>query len=124
MPAGSREECEAAAKTLLQKGVGTVLVSIGAKGALAVTPHGSVLMPPPKVKAVDSTSAGDCFTAAFVSRWDGGLATGAPVCQRCRRDCRFEAGRPGIDPVGGGSGRLYPIRKAPSADEAYPCGGT
>lgn len=73
MPAGSREECEAAAKTLLQKGVGTVLVSLGAKGALAVTPHGSVLMPPPKVKAVDSTSAGDCFTAAFVSRWDGGL---------------------------------------------------
>ena len=41
MPAGSREECEAAAKTLLQKGVGTVLVSLGAKGALAVTPHGS-----------------------------------------------------------------------------------
>ena len=30
-------------------------------------------MPPPKVKAVDSTSAGDCFTAAFVSHWDGGL---------------------------------------------------
>ena len=73
MPAGTRAECEAAARTLLQKGAGTVLVSLGSKGALAVTPHGSVLMPPPKVQAVDSTSAGDTFTAAFAAHFEGAL---------------------------------------------------
>ncbi len=73
MPTGSRAECEAAAQTLLQKGVGTVLVSLGGKGALAVTRKGSVLMPPPKVPVVDTTSAGDCFTAAFTAHWEGAL---------------------------------------------------
>ena len=36
--------------------------------------------------------------------------TGAAVCQRRGCDCGFAAGRPGVDPVGGGSGGLYPVK--------------
>ena len=110
MPVGSREECEAAAKTLLQKGVGTVLVSLGAKGALAVTP--------PRVGA-DAAAEGEggrfnlrrgLLYRRFRLPLGRRAGTGAAVCQRRGCDCGFAAGRPGVDPVGGGSGGLYPVK--------------
>ncbi len=73
MPAGTVEECEAAAHTLRQKGAGTVLVSLGSRGVLAVGEGKPVLVPARKVRAVDSTAAGDCFTAAFVCAYAGSI---------------------------------------------------
>lgn len=74
MPADTVEQCEAAAKALLQKGAGTVLVSLGSKGVLAVGKENeSILVPAVKSEVVDTTAAGDCFTAAFVSAYDGDL---------------------------------------------------
>ena len=49
-------------------------MSLGSRGAMAVTEEGFRLAPAYPVKAVDSTSAGDCFTAAFLARWQGGYS--------------------------------------------------
>lgn len=74
MPTDTVEHCEAAAKLLLQKGAGTVLVSLGSKGVLAVGKgNESILVPAVGSEVVDTTAAGDCFTAAFVSAYDGDL---------------------------------------------------
>ena len=76
MPTDTVAQCGAAAVTLLQKGVGTVLVSLGSKGVLAVSEGmESVLVPAVESVVVDTTAAGDCFTAAFVSAYDGDLKT-------------------------------------------------
>ena len=55
------EDAARAAETLLARGVGTVIVTLGAQGAMLVTPGQTKLLPTRRVKAVDSTGAGDCF---------------------------------------------------------------
>ena len=60
-----REELESAAGEMFARGVGNVLVSLGGDGCLLMNREGSVFYPAKKVKAVDTTAAGDCFTAAF-----------------------------------------------------------
>lgn len=74
LPTATPQECQAAACRLLDQGVKAVLVSLGSRGAMAVTEEGFRLAPAYPVKAVDSTSAGDCFTAAFLARWQGGYS--------------------------------------------------
>ena len=64
MPTDTVEHCEAAAKLLLQKGAGTVLVSLGSKGVLAVGKgNESILVPGGRVGG---------------RRYDGGRATVLP----------------------------------------------
>ena len=60
-----REELEAAARQMLDKGVKNVMVSLGGDGCMLVNGSGSSFYPANKVKAVDTTAAGDCFTASF-----------------------------------------------------------
>jgi ribokinase len=55
-----------AAGRLLEKGVQNVVITLGAKGALAVSQSQAVLVPGYRVKALDTTAAGDAF--------NGGLA--------------------------------------------------
>lgn len=57
---------EAAAHTLLQRGMNTVIVTLGEVGVLIASPEGVRRAPGFKVKAVDTTAAGDAF--------NGGLA--------------------------------------------------
>lgn len=59
------EEYKAAAKEMLKKGVKHLLVSLGSKGCLFMTGEEEEFLPAVKVKAVDTTAAGDCFTGAF-----------------------------------------------------------
>lgn len=54
------------AETLLQRGINTVVVTLGDKGSVAYTGHTSVTAPPYKVKAIDATAAGDTFNAALM----------------------------------------------------------
>lgn len=57
-----------AAYSLITKGVANVLVTLGDKGALLVNENGSESFRAVNVeKAVDTTAAGDCFNAAFVT---------------------------------------------------------
>lgn len=56
---------EKAARALLARGCGAVVVTLGAQGALLVTSSGSARVPAFKVKAVDAVGAGDAFVAAL-----------------------------------------------------------
>ncbi|MBQ8622078.1 MAG: ribokinase [Oscillospiraceae bacterium] len=60
-----QEALEAAAGMMLAKGVKNVMVSLGGDGCLLVNQSGTCFYPAHKVKAVDTTAAGDCFTASF-----------------------------------------------------------
>ena len=58
-----------------------VVVTLGARGALVVPPDGpALLQPPPAVRAVDTTGAGDCFSGALAQ----GLAGGASLSDAVR----------------------------------------
>jgi len=60
------DEPEAAARKLLELGVETVIITLGAKGALAAVTTGSMQhVPGFTVKAVDATAAGDAFNGAL-----------------------------------------------------------
>ena len=67
MPVTSQEEAQAAAKAMQAKGVGKLIVTMGSKGALMCEGGPSVFVPAHKVKAVDTTAAGDTFTGYFLS---------------------------------------------------------
>lgn len=61
----SREEYIAGARSLIAKGVETVVITLGKSGCLTVTCDQADLFPAHVVKSVDSTAAGDSFTAAL-----------------------------------------------------------
>jgi len=67
MPTGSAEQVEAAAAALLGEGVGAVLVKLGSKGSLLLRPGETPFQQDavPVEKIVDTTGAGDCYTAAW-----------------------------------------------------------
>jgi len=65
LPVDSMVEVEAAARSLMAKGIGTVIVTLGARGALLVTAAGVTPIPPMAVTPVDTTGAGDAFIGSF-----------------------------------------------------------
>jgi ribokinase len=69
--------------SLLEKGVGTVVVTLGAEGARVHTRDGAVDIPTLSVDAVDTTGAGDTFCGYLAS----GLASGLPLENAARRGC-------------------------------------
>lgn len=71
LPTNTEEEVVTAARSLIAKGVKNVLVTLGGDGTLLVNDSTVQKFPAYKVKAVDTTAAGDCFLAAFMSRFDG-----------------------------------------------------
>lgn len=65
------------ARALLTLGPRSVVITLGARGALTADGSGSpVTVPSPKVDAVDTTGAGDAFTAALA--WRLGLGDELP----------------------------------------------
>ncbi|MBI5880129.1 MAG: ribokinase [Chloroflexi bacterium] len=71
---------ETAARQLMAQGARTVIVTLGAKGALVVEVGGATLLPPFAVKAVDTTAAGDAFVGAL----SVALAQGMPLAGAAR----------------------------------------
>lgn len=61
----TREELVQGARMMIGKGVKNVIVTLGGDGCLFVTNETEEFFPAHKVKAVDTTAAGDSFTAAF-----------------------------------------------------------
>jgi ribokinase len=66
-PVTDTTSAEAAAKALLAKGVQTVIVTLGEKGALLVTPENVELVPAFNVDVVDTTAAGDAFIGGLAA---------------------------------------------------------
>lgn len=56
-----------AGRWFLERGVGAMVITLGSRGAALVDKSGLWLCPSPRVRAVDSTAAGDCFIGAMVS---------------------------------------------------------
>ncbi|WP_137626313.1 ribokinase [Lactiplantibacillus pingfangensis] len=65
MPTGNLDEIKLAAENLIGRGVGNLIITLGSKGALWVTAGHSEIVPGMKVKAVDTTGAGDSFIGSF-----------------------------------------------------------
>lgn len=61
-------ERDGTAKIFETYGVGLVMTTLGSKGCRLWNQHGSVIVPAPVVKAVDTTGAGDIFGGSAVSR--------------------------------------------------------
>ena len=60
---------EAAARLLLDRGVGAVILTRGSEPARAWCAGGEVTVPVPQVQVVDTVGSGDAFGGAFLARW-------------------------------------------------------
>lgn len=82
LPTGTDDECEAAARALLSKGAGSVVMTLGERGCLLVTPEGAPMrfeVPAASMRGpvVDTIGAGDAFLGALGHR----LAEGSPLAE-------------------------------------------
>ena len=87
MPTHDAATAEHAARTLLDRGIGAVIVTLGADGALLVEPDGTHVIEPVSVLACDTTGAGDAFIGAFAHH----LAAGHERLQALRQAARYAA---------------------------------
>lgn len=67
IPVTGTASAETAAQVLLAKGVKTVIVTLGEKGALLVTPEQAQHVPAFEVEVVDTTAAGDAFIGGLAA---------------------------------------------------------
>lgn len=65
---------QAAARSLLSRGVGTVIVTLGKRGSLAVMQGEVMRQPAHPVEVVDTTGAGDTFCGVLAAWLSGGAA--------------------------------------------------
>ncbi|QND52282.1 ribokinase [Phyllobacterium sp. 628] len=65
MPTGTDEQIERAAHSLIAKGIRTVIVTLGSRGARLITADASTMIEPLKVRPKDTTGAGDAFIGSF-----------------------------------------------------------
>jgi ribokinase len=79
MPAGTDQEIGLAALSLVKKGVETVIVTLGSRGALVTSASGVLRIPPVRVEPVDTTGAGDAFVGSFARYFAGGLGLEAAL---------------------------------------------
>jgi ribokinase len=87
MPVATQNEAIAAARVLLDRGVGTVILTLGARGSLLVTPETAQAVPTPSVRAVDTTGAGDAYVGSLAYF----LAAGKPLPVAMERASRIAA---------------------------------
>lgn len=80
-------EAEAAARVLLARGAGTVVLTLGERGALLVNDDGATHVPTEAVKALDTTGAGDSFVGSLAYF----LALGMPMNDAMARANRIAA---------------------------------
>ena len=97
LPTDDLRQVAAAAQALRARGVARVVVTLGARGAVAADAAGARHHPAPVVKAVDTTAAGDTFLGALAAA----LGEGQPLDDAVRLGIRAAAiciTRPGAQP--------------------------
>lgn len=80
LPVDSLPEAATAAQALLAKGVSTVVLTLGARGALLAQAQGQAYFPAFPVTPVDTTAAGDAFVGGLAVA----LAEGRPLAEAVR----------------------------------------
>ena len=84
LPVAGPEEAERAAERLRGRGAGSVVVTLGERGALLSDANGARLVPAIRAGEVaETTGAGDAFNGAFATA----LARGAPPAEAVRFGC-------------------------------------
>lgn len=83
LPTGTVEEAAAAADKLLERGASHVIITLGDKGALYKNKNETEHIKPYKVKAVDTTAAGDAYA--------GGLAAAMAEGKTLKESMQFAA---------------------------------
>ena len=74
------EDASKAAKLFLEKGVGTAVIKMGAKGVYFENKHESGFVPPYKVNPIDTVAAGDAFNAGLAVA----ISEGKPLAEAVR----------------------------------------
>jgi ribokinase len=87
MPVGTLQEAEAAARVLITRGAGTVILTLGERGSLLVTDKSTEHVPVAQVKALDTTGAGDAFVGSLAYF----LAAGKSLTDAMQRANRIAA---------------------------------
>jgi ribokinase len=80
LPVDSLENAELAASQLIAAGAGKVIITLGPQGSLFANGQSVEHFPAPKVKAVDTTAAGDTFVGGFAAA----LASGKSEAEAIR----------------------------------------
>ncbi len=78
-PVTDIDSARRAGERLLRLGAGKVIVTLGAQGALFVSPGGSRHFPAPVVQPVDTTAAGDTFIGGFAAGLVRGMEEGEAI---------------------------------------------
>lgn len=78
------KSAEAAARKLLATGVNNVAITMGANGVVLVQQNGVKFIKSPKVVAIDTTAAGDCFNGALAVSIANDLSLEKSVERACR----------------------------------------
>lgn len=84
MPVGTQDEIAAAARSLMAKGIGAVIVTMGSRGALLATPTQIRRIAPIRVTPVDTTGAGDAFVGSFARYFAAGFGVEAALDKAVR----------------------------------------
>ena len=83
LPVESDEQAEAAARVLLDRGVKTVILTLGERGALIVDQDGARRIEATRVDAVDSSGAGDAFVGSLATFLTAGVGLDESVQRSC-----------------------------------------
>lgn len=81
MPVPTLAECEAAARELLRRGAGTVILTLGERGSMVVSARGTEHVPGQKVRAVDTTGAGDAYVGSLAYFLAAGASLPEAACK-------------------------------------------
>ena len=103
IPVNNTDSAADAAKRLHAKGINTVIITLGSKGALVSENNTIELIPAPHVKAVDTTAAGDIF--------NGSLAVALSEGQPLRDAVAFACSAASISVTRKGAQASAPYRK-------------
>ena len=76
----NEDTCNRAADSLLRKGVQTVIITLGSRGAFVATSTSRQHVPGFEVKQVDTTAAGDAFNGALAVALAEGMSMFDAVC--------------------------------------------
>jgi ribokinase len=84
LPVGSEAEIETAARSLIAKGIESVIVTMGSRGAMLLTADAVKRIAPVRVTPVDTTGAGDAFVGSFARYYVAGAGLDAALDKAVR----------------------------------------